>query len=109
MGKTTTEQQPPEHLTPEAAAWWSAIVAEWRLTPGETATLTAAAETLDRISEARQAIAEDGAYLADRFGQKRAHPALSVERLQRLALARLLKTLKLPDEPVLPAKRQRRH
>lgn len=100
----------PKHLRPETRRWWRSIVRDWNLESHERALLTAAAETWDRIQEARELIDEQGITVVDRFGQAKPHPALSVERLSRLAFARLVKALALDIEPPpAPRKHPRRH
>lgn len=101
----------PTHLRPETRVWWRSVLSEWDLESHDQRVLTAACECWDRGIQAREAIERDGAYLRDRFGQLKAHPALSVERLEKLAFARLLKALDLEDvEPPTPYKRTpRRH
>jgi hypothetical protein len=58
--------------------------------------LTIAAEAIDRREEARATIAKDGAYVLDRYGCTKAHPALAVERDQAVIFARALRELALP-------------
>jgi phage terminase small subunit len=99
----------PKHLSRQSAAWWRSVMRDWDLEPHHEQVLTACAETLDRIAEARAAIEKDGAYIVDRYGQLKPHPALSVERLQRLALVRLLKPLDLEEPEPARAASRRRH
>lgn len=62
--------------------------------------LTIAAEAWDRRQQAREAIAKDGAFVKDRFGQTKAHPAIAVERDTATIFARALRELALPiDDP----------
>jgi hypothetical protein len=58
--------------------------------------LTIAAEALDRREGARQAIARDGAFLTDRWGQVREHPAVRVERDAAVLFARCCREMALP-------------
>src|SRR5438270_2582360 len=98
-----TELAPPSHLQPATAEWWSEIAAAYELESHQYRLLTLAAEAWDRAQEARERISVDGAYLEDRFGQLRAHPAVAVERDARLAFARLVRELALGgDDSSIP-------
>lgn len=96
----------PQHLRDATRTWWEDIAADFDLEPHHLMLLTAAAEAWDRLQEARERIAKDGAYLKDRFGQLKPHPALAVERDSRIGFARLVRELNLdvetPEEPRLP-------
>jgi phage terminase small subunit len=61
-------------------------------------------EALDRAEEARKAIAQVGAYVPDRFGQLKPHPALMVERDSRASAAKLARELALDGTRALEAK-----
>ena len=101
----------PENLRKDTRRWWRSIVREWNLEEHHRRLLTLLAESWDRIVEARERIEDDGAYIEDRFGQLKAHPALAVGRQERIAFARLLRELDLdvepPPEPRRPAKLRR--
>ena len=77
--------------------------------PGLLHVLAAACEAWDRAEEARQRIAADGPYLADRFGQLKPHPALAVERDGRVAFLRSLRELSLDAAPPDPRPPRRRN
>lgn len=89
----------PGHLRDETRTWWRSVVREWALEEHHRRLLTLLAESWDRIQEARERIEMDGPYVEDRFGQLKAHPALSVERQEKIAFARLLRELDLDLEP----------
>lgn len=98
-------KQPPKHLTRASKALWRQIVGEYGLDDEAHAleVLRLALEALDRCKEARLAVAEDGAYVTDRFGQVKAHPAIAVERDSRIAAMRAFRELSLDaDAPVDP-------
>jgi len=104
----------PAHLRPETRKWWLSVVSLWELEEHHVHLLTNAAEALDRIAEARSAIAADGAYFVDRFGARKPHPALATERDNRALFARLLRELDLdgsaapePPRPPLLARYRR--
>jgi P27 family predicted phage terminase small subunit len=101
----------PGHLRPETRKWWRAVASEWDLSGAELMLLTAAAETWDRITEAREIIDAHGLTFDDRFGQPKARPEVAMERLQRLAFSQLIKRLGLEDEvePPPTSRRPRRH
>ena len=95
----------PKHLQPETRQWFAGIVAEHDLTSSELRTLQAALEAWDRAQEALERIAKDGAYLPNRFGELRPHPALSVERDARIGFLRAMRELALDgieDDGVRP-------
>lgn len=91
------EAPPPAHLSRAARAMWRRIVADYELEEHHRAILAAALEARDRMYQARDAIAADGAYVEGRFGPK-AHPAIAVERDSRLAMLRALRELGLDLE-----------
>lgn len=92
--------RPPAHLSKATRQWWTRMVSEYGL-EGEfhaLKLLTIASEALDRRTEARQAIAKDGVFVIDRFGQTKAHPGIAVERDQAIVFTRCLRELALPIE-----------
>ncbi|MGI8556853.1 MAG: P27 family phage terminase small subunit [Solirubrobacteraceae bacterium] len=97
----------PAHLTRSTRAWWRSVAGEYDLEGHHLRLLTLAAEAYDRAQEAREAVARDGAYAADRFGALKAHPAIAVERDSRIAFARLVRELDLDGTP-LPDPRPKR-
>lgn len=72
------------------------------LEPHHVALLSAAASALDRAEEARELITSEGAYIHDRFKQRRAHPAVAVERDSRTLFARLVRELGFDVDAPLP-------
>lgn len=89
----------PTHLKRDTAAWWRHVVAEFELDQHHERILTLACEAWERAQEAREVIAAEGAYVHDRFGQRKAHPAIAVERDARIGFARLVRELDLDGEP----------
>jgi phage terminase small subunit len=89
----------PSHLRDSTRIWWETVSSYFDLEPHHVMLLTAAAEAWDRLQEAREAIAHDGAFVKDRFDQLKPHPALAVERDSRIGFARLLRELNLDSEP----------
>ena len=75
----STTARPAAHLSREARSWWRSIAALWDLEPHHRALLDQAATALDRAREAREVITREGAVMADRFGQAKAHPAARVD------------------------------
>jgi hypothetical protein len=54
---------------------------------------------VDRGAEAREVLATDDTHTTDRFGKRKAHPAVAVERDSRIGFARLIRELDLDGEP----------
>jgi P27 family predicted phage terminase small subunit len=87
---------PPPHLTPDAAAWWRTVVADFDLEPHHLRLLQSAAEAWDRMQQAREALAKHGGLtFAAASGDLKAHPAVAIERDARIAFARLVRELDL--------------
>jgi P27 family predicted phage terminase small subunit len=93
---------PPEHLSEEAASWWTRIVSRWDLDDAALLVLEGAMESFDRMREAQKVIAAEGITIPDRFGKPKQHPATLVERDAKGALLRGIKSLGLELEPLNP-------
>jgi P27 family predicted phage terminase small subunit len=91
--------QAPKHLRPKTRKWWRGIAREYQLESHHLKLLTLLAESWDRIQQAREQVEVDGAYIKNRFGDMKAHPALALERQERVVFARLLRELDLDSEP----------
>jgi phage terminase small subunit len=92
---------PPAHLGEAGTRLWSDIVRQYRIGDGAGLVLvTTAAECLDRMRQAQEAIREHGLLLADRYGGKRQNPACVVERAARDGMINALKALNLNLEPL---------
>jgi hypothetical protein len=92
----------PGHLSERTQTLWADVTGDWSLEPHQLRILEEALVALDRCEQAREAIAEDGAVVKDRFDQLKAHPAIGIERDSRISAARLLRELcldvEVPDE-----------
>jgi phage terminase small subunit len=91
--------QPPKHLQPATAAWFSHIVSEYELESHHLKLLIKACEAHDRGEEARLAIAEYGLTYSDRFGAPKTRPEVAVERDSRIAFARLCREIGMDLAP----------
>ena len=98
--------KPSAHLSRPAKRWWREVVERYTLEPHHLRLLTEAATAWDRAQQARRLLDDEGLVVQDRFGQKKAHPAASIERDSRTLFARLLRELDLDGSP-LPTPRQR--
>jgi P27 family predicted phage terminase small subunit len=99
MALASANPEPPRHLSRASKRWFRRVRADYELTEPAFRLLVAACEAWDRTVEAREAIENDGAYRADRYGQLRPHPALAVERDTRIAFARLVRELGFEGGP----------
>jgi phage terminase small subunit len=92
----------PKHLRAVTRAWWLQVVLDYQLEPHHELLLTAACECLDRIAQAQEAVAAEGLFPTNARGRK-LHPALLLERDQKVLFARLLRELSLDiDVPEAP-------
>jgi P27 family predicted phage terminase small subunit len=88
--------KPPAHLSPEAAAWWRVVSADYSLEPHHLRLLQAACEAWDTMQMARRALADHGELtFTDASGNLKAHPAVAIQRDARIAFARLVRELDL--------------
>ena len=86
----------PAGLGAAARRLWSSVVDVFELEEHELALLVQAVRTLDLLERLDAEVRRDGP-LIDSSQGLRAHPAATEARQQRLALARLLAALRLPQ------------
>jgi phage terminase small subunit len=87
---------PPRNLKKAAKEMWNQLRADFELDDGAgLALLRCACEAFQRSQEARALIDKEGACIVDRFGQRKPHPAISIERDSRGQLIAALRALKL--------------
>src|SRR5688500_1363996 len=89
----------PDGLGPAGLRLWHSIADPFELEPHELVTLGSAAVIADRIAALDAEVETEGEMVMDtRRRVKIANPALVEARQQRLAQARLLSSLRLPDQ-----------
>jgi phage terminase small subunit len=92
---------PPAHLGAAGARLWADVVRQYRIGDGAgLALVTTAAECLDRLREAQEAVREHGVLIRDRYGGLKANPAIAVERGARDGMIAALRSLNLDLEPL---------
>jgi len=96
---------PGEHLSESARELYSRLQNEYGIWDcGGATILQCACEAFDRCRSAREEIEADGGpVILDRFGQKKPHPAIGIERDSRSQLLVSLKNLNLDIEPIRSA------
>src|SRR4051812_364764 len=87
----------PAHLAPATKRWWRSVVEGFELEDHHLKLLALAAESWDRCTAAREALAVNGMTFLDRFQQPHARPEVAIERDSRIAFARLVRELALDD------------
>jgi hypothetical protein len=93
-----TTQRPPGGLRPSGRALWrSVLAAGYELCPDESAVLREACGIADTIAAIERALVGAPLTVPGSMGQQVLHPGISELRMQRAALASLLKQLRLPD------------
>jgi phage terminase small subunit len=87
------------HLSEAAQKLFRRIQRQWAIRdePGRTVLVTAL-EALDRLRQAQELVKIEGLQTKDRFGQKRPHPMLQVEKEARAHWLQSLKALNLDLE-----------
>lgn len=101
-----SQQHPPSDLKPRGRgrALWRAVLTELQLDAHEVALLHEACRVLDVLDELDRVTRLVGVVLKD----GRVSPWIIESRQQQLTLARLLATLRLPDDLALPEPRPQR-
>jgi len=89
----------PSHLRPTTKAWWLHVHNNWRLEEHHSRLLEMACDAWDRYHEAREILARDGIVVGGRQAAVRPHPAIAIERDNRVIFARLISQLALDGEP----------
>jgi phage terminase small subunit len=96
----TTKPSPPAHLSLAARRLFSATLGDYVLEPHQVAILTKALEAFDRAEQARLLVDAEGLVIETRLGERKPHPAVSIERDSRTAFLAGMKQLGLDYEVV---------
>jgi hypothetical protein len=88
----------PPGLSARGDEFWRQTVAEFDLSDSEWLLVGEVCRVLDECELLRQALDDDGIMVEGSTGQRRVNPAVGELRQHRLALAKLLGQLGLPDE-----------
>lgn len=91
----------PAGLSKAAKTLWSRLITEYGIRDAAgLAVLEQAARAFDRAEEARRMLDRDGCVVKDRWGQKKAHPAATVERDARAAFLAAIRQLgvEIPEQ-----------
>ena len=97
----TTAPQPPANLTGPARTLWQTVARDYGIEDSAgLIILTAAAEAFARLKQAQEVVAREGLLTEDRYGIKKPHPCVAIERDARGQLLAALKQLNLDLEPL---------
>ena len=88
---------PPSDAGPAGRRLWASLTADFDLAEHEAALLREAVRTVDQLDQLAAVAAADGPMVATPQGPK-VHPAVVEARQLRLVLARLLASLRVPDD-----------
>lgn len=92
------QKKPPAWLSAKSRRWFTAVAGQFVFeTEAEWSLLEQAAGVLDRLDEARAAIAEHGLLVPTGQGGLKPNPAANLERDNRILLARLLRELRMSE------------
>lgn len=85
-------------LKPQTRKWIKKILDRYQLESHHERLLVLLGQAWERSQEAEETLKKEGAYVYDRFEQRKAHPAVSVARDSMATFARLLRELALDIE-----------
>jgi hypothetical protein len=88
----------PAGLGKSGKALWVALVGKYEFAPRELALVELSVRTADNIADLEAALAAGGMVVVGSKGQPRLNGVAQELRMARLALAKLLGDLRLPDE-----------
>ena len=92
-----TDTRPPTGLQAPGRRLWASVVDRYELDEHERALLVEAVRTVDLLDKIDRELRREGPKIETPHGL-RAHPAGVEARQQRIALARLISALRLPDD-----------
>ncbi len=92
-----TAPAPPKGAGAEGRRLWRAVVTNFELEEHERVLLREAVRLVDLLVGLQAAIDREGSVIAGPKGDVRVHPAVVEARQSRLALARVLAVLRLPE------------
>jgi phage terminase small subunit len=84
-----------KNLSTLTRRWVNSIQKEFELESHHKRLLLLCGQAWDRAMEARKVLEKEGAFIFDRFNQRKSHPAVEVERQSMLTFARILRELGL--------------
>jgi hypothetical protein len=102
MADGTSTPRTPARLSKAGRALWRRLVTEFELGPGELALLELAAHQADDVAALEDLLRRDGLIVPGSMGQPRLSAVVAEVRQGRLALAKLVGALALPDEDDRP-------
>ncbi len=88
---------PPKGAKTAGKTLWRALCGDYDFEQHELALLREAVRLVDLLDELQNAVVADGAVIVDSKGDTKVHPAAVEARQSRLALARVLAVLRLPE------------
>lgn len=94
---TNSAPTPPVGLHARGSRFWQVVHATWLVDADEAELLVETCRQLDLCESLADVLARDGVLATGSQGQVRAHPVVAELRAARLALARLVAQLDLPD------------
>ena len=97
MSETNSAPTPPVGLEARGSRFWRVVHETWLIDADETELLVETCRQLDVCEALAAVVARDGVLSVGSTGAVRAHPAVAELRAARLALARLVAQLDLPD------------
>ena len=100
--------EPPPETGPAGRRLWAEVTERFDLNESELALLLEAARTLDVLEQLAAVVDRDGVMVTNARGEAQTHPAVVEGRQQRLALARIIATLRLPEDAEEAAGRPQR-
>lgn len=87
----------PRHLAVATRRWVEQVATDYVLESHHLRLLLLAGESWDRVTEARETLKAEGLTIDGRFGKK-AHPAVNIERDNKIMFARMVRELGLDAE-----------
>jgi len=82
-------------LQPKTKRWIKGICNQWQLDEHHKRLLVLAGASFDRALQAKSIVDAEGPVIEDRFGQKKNHPAVDVEKQASITFCRILREVGL--------------